>query len=154
MPNAVGLSQAEARAALVDAGFAVTTAQVNSDEPPGTVVAQDPAAGEKVEPGSKVRVNVSKGVASADVPSEVGNLVDEAESELTAAGFKTSVTRVESDEPVDTVVAQDPSSGQASKGSTVELSVSQGPPEVTTSETTVTVPTTPETVTTDATTSP
>jgi serine/threonine-protein kinase len=152
VPNAVGKTQSEARSALVAAGFTVTTAQVASSEPAGTVTAQDPAAGAKVAPGSKVRINVSKGVGSANVPSEIGNTVDQAQSELVAAGFKTAVTRVQSDQPVDTVVAQDPSSGQARKGSTVKLSVSQGPPAATTD--TTTVPTTTDTVTTVTTTSP
>ena len=51
VPNAVGKTQAEARTVLVAAGFTVTTAQVVSDEPAGTVTAQDPAAGAKVRPG-------------------------------------------------------------------------------------------------------
>ena len=88
VPNAVGLSQVDARSKLVNAGFAVTTAQVFSDQPAGTVVAQDPAAGEKVAPGSKVRLNVSKGPARVDVPSEVGSTVDQAQSALAAEGLK------------------------------------------------------------------
>jgi beta-lactam-binding protein with PASTA domain len=143
VPNAVGLAQSEARSQLVKAGFAVTTAQVFSDQPAGTVVAQDPAAGERVTPGGKVRLNVSKGAGRVDVPSEVGNTVDQATSDLAAAGFKPAVSRVPSDQPVDTVVAQNPSGGQARKGSTVRLNVSQGPSTATTTQstTTTTVPT-------------
>ena len=148
VPNAVGKTQAEARTVLVAAGFTVTTAQVVSDEPAGTVTAQDPAAGAKVAPGSKVRINVSKGVGTADVPSQIGNTVDDAQAALVAAGFKTAVTRVASGEPADTVVAQDPSSGQASKGSTVQLSVSQGPAATTDATTTTTQPATTDTTTT------
>ena len=150
VPNAVGMSQSEARGALVDAGFTVTTAQVVSSEPSGTVTAQDPAAGAKAAPGSRVRINVSKGVGTADVTSQIGNTVDDAQAALVAAGFKTAVTRVASDQPADTVVAQDPSSGQASRGSTVQLSVSQGPATTTTDTTTTTTQpaTTDTTVTT------
>ena len=72
VPNAVGLRQSDARSQLVEAGFTVTTAQVFSDQPSGVVVAQDPAAGEKVAPGTKVRLNVSKGSGEVDVPSVVG----------------------------------------------------------------------------------
>jgi beta-lactam-binding protein with PASTA domain len=143
--NAVGLPQSEARGKLVDAGFAVTTAQVFSDQPTGTVVAQDPAAGARVAPGTKVRLNVSKGSGDSDVPSEVGNTLDQAESELAAQGFKPSVTRVPSDQPLDTVVAQSPSAGKARKGSTVRLSVSEGPQAATTQETTTTTTTVPAT---------
>jgi beta-lactam-binding protein with PASTA domain len=133
--NAVGLPQAEARSQLVKAGFAVTTAQVFSDQPAGTVVAQDPAAGERVAPGAKVRLNVSKGAGSVDVPDETGTLVDQASSDLAAKGFKPVVTRVASDEPIDTVVSQSPASGQARKGATVQLNVSEGPPAATTTTT-------------------
>ena len=152
VPNAVGDTQSDARSRLVEAGFTVTTAQVFSDQPAGTVVAQDPAAGERVAPGAKVRLNVSKGSNEIDVPSEVGKTVDEAESDLAAQGFKSAVTRVESDEPIDTVVEQDPSGGQARKGSTVQLSVSEGPPAETTTETTTT--TVPATTGSTTTTSP
>jgi serine/threonine-protein kinase len=153
--NAVGLMQSDARSQLVKAGFTVTTAQVFSDQPTGTVVAQDPAAGEKVAPGAKVRLNVSKGSGEVDVPSEVGNTVDDAESDLAAQGFKTVVTRVASDEPIDTVVTQSPSGGQARKGATVRLSVSEGPAtETTPAETTTTTTTVPATTASTTTTSP
>jgi serine/threonine-protein kinase len=152
VPNAVGLRQSEARSQLVDAGFTVTTAQVFSDQPSGVVVAQDPAAGEKVAPGTKVRLNVSKGSGEVDVPSVVGTTVDEAQSDLDAQGFKSTVTRVASDQPVDTVVAQSPSSGSARKGSTVRLSVSEGPPADTTTTETTTTTTVPATTTSTTTT--
>jgi beta-lactam-binding protein with PASTA domain len=139
VPNAVGLAQSEGRSQLVKAGFAVTTVQVFSDQPPGTVVAQEPAAGEHSAPGTKVRLNVSKGAASVDVPSEVGTLVDQAQSDLAAKGFKPAVVRVASDQPIDTVVSQSPAGGQARKGATVRLNVSEGPSTGTTT-TTTTVP--------------
>lgn len=155
VPNAVGLPQSEGRSQLVKAGFAVTTAQVFSDQPAGAVVAQDPAAGAHVAPGTKVRLNVSKGVARVDVPSEVGTLVDQAQSDLSAKGFKPTVVRVASGQPIDTVVSQSPAGGQARKGATVQLSVSEGPPTTTTGTTTTTTTTVPATTTgTTTTTSP
>jgi eukaryotic-like serine/threonine-protein kinase len=152
--NAVGLTQSEARSKLVGAGFTVTTARVFSDQPAGTVVAQDPAAGEHVSPGAKVRLNVSKGSGEVEVPSEIGSTVDQAQSDLAAQGFKPSVTRVASDQPLDTVVAQSPSAGKARKGSAVRLSVSEGPPTATTDTTTTdsTTTTAPATTTSGATT--
>jgi eukaryotic-like serine/threonine-protein kinase len=152
--NAVGLPQSDARSKLVQAGFAVTTAQVFSDQPTGTVVAQDPAAGEHVSPGAKVRLNVSKGSADVEVPNEVGSTVDQAGSDLAAQGFKPAVTRVASDQPIDTVVAQSPASGKARKGSTVRINVSEGPQTTTTSATTTTTTTVPTTSTSATTTSP
>jgi beta-lactam-binding protein with PASTA domain len=146
VPNAVGRTQADARDQLVAAGFSVTTAEVFSDQPTGTVVAQDPAAGVRTAPGTKVRINVSKGSASVSVPSEVGSTVGDATASLEAKGFKVETTLVASSEAADTVVAQSPSGGGAPKGSTVQLNVSQGP-----STDTTTTPTTPTTPTTDTT---
>ena len=138
VPNAVGLPQSEARSQLVKAGFTVTTAQVFSAQAAGTVVAQDPAAGAHSAPGTKVRLNVSKGAARVDVPSEVGVIVDQAQSDLAAKGFKPTVVRVASDQPIDTVVSQSPSGGQARKGAGVQLNVSEGPQTATTTGTTTT----------------
>ena len=47
MPNAVGLTDSTARDRLVAAGFKVTETRVFAKDPPGTVVAQDPAAGSR-----------------------------------------------------------------------------------------------------------
>jgi beta-lactam-binding protein with PASTA domain len=139
VPNAVGLPQGDARSRLVGAGFKVTTAQVFSTQAAGEVVAQAPGAGEHVAPGAKVRINVSKGSADVDVPSVVGSTVTEAQSDIAANGLKPVVTHVASEQPVDTVVAQSPSGGQARKGSSVELSVSEGPQTTTEPAATVTV---------------
>jgi len=87
VPNAVGLAQAAARDVLVQAGFSVTTVEISSDQPNGMVVAQDPAAGTRVAPGTKVRINVSKGSADVAVPSEVGSTVDDAKARMVVAGF-------------------------------------------------------------------
>jgi serine/threonine-protein kinase len=152
VPNAVGRSQADARDQLVSAGLSVTTAEVFSDQPTGTVVAQDPAAGVRASPGTKVRINVSKGSASVPVPSQVGSTVADATANLEAKGFKVATTLVASSEAADTVVAQSPAGGSAPKGATVQLSVSQGPAADTTA--TPTTPTTPTTGTTSTDTVP
>jgi eukaryotic-like serine/threonine-protein kinase len=147
VPNAVGRSQADARDALVQAGFSVTTAQVFSSEASGTVVAQDPAAGTRAPPGSRVRINVSKGAASVEVPNQVGNTVEQATTDLQAQGFRVELTRVSSSEAAGTAVAQSPAGGAAPKGSSVRLDVSSGPTDT---ATTPTVPTTTtDTTTTD-----
>ena len=116
----------------------MTTAEVFSDQKTGNVVAQDPAAGSKAAPGTKVRINVSKGAGNVQVTSQVGNTVDSAKANLEAQGFKVEVTMVPSNEAQNTVVAQSPAGGSAPKGSTVQLNVSQGP-----STDTTTTPTTP-----------
>jgi len=60
VPDVVGSPESEATAALRAAGLEVTVANVPSDQPPGTVVAQDPAGGAEADEGSTVRVNVAE----------------------------------------------------------------------------------------------
>jgi serine/threonine-protein kinase len=152
VPNAVGVAQSDARDRLVAAGFTVKSVPVSSDQPVGTVVAQAPAAGEKADRGTAVRINVSKGSATASVPSEVGQTSDAAQRDLAAKGFKPSIVQVASDQPAGTVVAQSPSGGQSRKGTSVQLSVSKGPDATTTPATTVTTSTTAQTTTSPSTT--
>ena len=152
VPNAVGVAQAEARDRLVAAGFLVKSVSVSSDQPVGTVVAQAPAAGQKIDRGTTVRINVSKGSATANVPSEVGVASAAAQQDLASKGFKPSVVQVPSDQPTGTVVAQSPSGGQARKGASVQLNVSQGPAATTTTTPATTTGTTPATTTTAPTT--
>ncbi|HET6171352.1 MAG TPA: PASTA domain-containing protein [Gaiellales bacterium] len=145
VPNAVGVAQGVARDRLVAAGFKVKSVAVSSDQPVGTVVAQAPAAGEKTARGTSARINVSKGRATANVPSEVGQTSEVAQQALAAKGFRPTITKVPSDQPTGTVVAQNPSGGQARKGASVQLNVSTGP-----AATTTTPVTTPTTTTTTA----
>ncbi|HUH15918.1 MAG TPA: PASTA domain-containing protein [Gaiellaceae bacterium] len=60
VPDVVGSPEEQATAALRAAGFEVNVANVPSDEPVGTVVAQDPAGGVEADEGSTVRVNVAE----------------------------------------------------------------------------------------------
>jgi beta-lactam-binding protein with PASTA domain len=57
----VGLSRADATRTIVNEGLTPAVFEVPSSEPAGTVVAQAPAGGTRIEAGSPVRVNVSAG---------------------------------------------------------------------------------------------
>ena len=61
VPALQGLTQANAVAAIENAGLVPVVIRVPSSEPQGTVIAQDPPRGQKVSRGSKVRINVSQG---------------------------------------------------------------------------------------------
>ena len=126
VPNAVGLSEADARDRLVAAGLQVTSVGVFSDADPGQVVAQTPAAGASAAKGSAVRINVSKGTKMVTVPSVVGSTEPDAVSQVKAAGLQPNVVSVPSAQPAGTVVAQHPTGGQAERGSFVRLNVSKG----------------------------
>ena len=127
VPNAVGLPESQARDRLVAAGFQVTTRDVFADDPPGTVVAQEPAAGADAASGAEVAINVSKGTGLVEVPNVVGLSRSEAEADIESAKLQPNVVVVPSDQAEGTVVAQHPVGGTAKEGSTVRLNVSQGP---------------------------
>jgi serine/threonine-protein kinase len=68
VPDVVGLSEAEARATLEEAGLEVVgvSEEETADVPAGIVVRSEPAGGTAVEPGSGVALVVSSG------PSDTG----------------------------------------------------------------------------------
>ena len=127
VPNAVGVSETEARDRLAAVGLTATVVEVPSDDVAiGDVIAQSPAAGTQVAKGEAVRLNVSTGSAVTTVPNLVGTTQTDAQAQLQAAGLKANIVPVPSPEPTGTVVAQNPSSGQAPRGSAVRLNVSSG----------------------------
>jgi serine/threonine-protein kinase len=80
-----------------------------------------------------VTLVVSDGPAPVDVPDVTGRPEAEATAVLTAAGLLVEVdpARVEDDAvPAGSVVSQAPGPGQAERGSTVRLVISDGPPLV------------------------
>jgi eukaryotic-like serine/threonine-protein kinase len=135
VPSVVGKSRDTAVKELTERDLDATVVEVNSpDRPAGIVTAQDPRAGTVLVAGSSVRINVSKGPKPIAVPNVVGSSYEVAAAQLQSAGFTVGRVDVESGRPAGEVVAQTPpGNSTASRGSSVTLSVSQGP-------TTVTVP--------------
>jgi serine/threonine-protein kinase len=135
VPDLVGMTEAGAANALEQAGLKVgRVVSVQTDEgPAGTVVAQDPAAGEEVAEGELVALTLSSGAspsppATSDVPDVVGSTQAEAEQALNAAGFAVVVVNESSLTPAGEVVSQSPTGGVIAKpGSTVRITVSTGP---------------------------
>ena len=140
VPEVIGESRDDAIAALTRANLQWRVVEVFSKEEPGTVVGQDPQAGERVEVGTRVRINVSKGEQPVVVPAVVGDPFETAASRLQAVGLNVERRNVDSDEPEGTVVGQDPAGNtQLAPGSTVIVRVSRGPrlesvPDVTTQD--------------------
>jgi serine/threonine-protein kinase len=128
VPSVIDKSQTDAVAILTRAGVKVRLHEVPSSKPAGTVLAQDPPAETKIETGSIVHVNVSKGPPSVSVPNVVGLPIDQASSSLKGLGFTVAVTPVDSDQPANTVINQSPPANQSvGKGSVVNLTISKGP---------------------------
>jgi beta-lactam-binding protein with PASTA domain len=130
VPSVVGKTRDDAVATLTNAGLIPKVFQIHSSKTPDTVTAQDPQGGTKVLKGSRVRINVSTGPRPVSVPYVVGLPFDQASSQLQNAGFAVARENVDSNQPADTVVDEQPS-GSAPPGSTIKLSVSKGPKQST-----------------------
>jgi eukaryotic-like serine/threonine-protein kinase len=129
VPKVVGMDYADAVDALNDAHLDVRKREVFSNKREGRVVTQDPPAGEVVDEGTTVVLEVSKGLETVAVPDVLNQTEASARSELDAAGFAVQVIEAASDTaPEGFVSAQSPDPGtEAAKGATVTITVSTGP---------------------------
>ena len=128
VPDVVGASEDDARAALEDAGLSAgnVTEQENADEEPGTVLEQDPAAGGEVDRGSAVNLVVAAAPAEVEVPDVLELPEDDARSDLEDAGFQVRVSDQTVDDPAEDGVVQDQAPGpgeERAEGSTVRITV-------------------------------
>ena len=131
VPSVVGDQATDAVASITERGLKADVHDINSEKPTGTVTGQDPAPGTRVVKGTKVRINVSQGPKPIAVPPVVGVPYEQAAGQLQGAGFAVARRDVESNDPKDTVVQEDPSANTlAPKGSTVTLYVSKGPKDL------------------------
>ena len=131
VPAVKGKTWSDAQQELTDAGFKPEEHFVPGGKTRGIVSATDPPAGTAAPKGSTVRVNVYSGPAPAIVPSVVGLSLADAIAKLRAEGLNPNPTIVSSDAPQNQVIHQDPAPGtKATKGSSVALQVSNGPPQV------------------------
>ncbi len=134
VPEVVGVSRASAESALSGAGFevAVDTAESTAAEE-GLVLEQSPRAGERAESGSEVGITVGTGPSLVEVPNLYGTTPAEAEGILADASLRLGIPVAEpsSDVTEGTIFYQNLPAGQGVEpGSSVNVSVSTGPPEV------------------------
>jgi serine/threonine-protein kinase len=90
VPDVAGRTEAEARTILTDAGFSdvqITTEEVDSSQPPGTVVATTPGAASPASSDTRIVLQISGGVGEVVVPNVRGRTADDAEAVLRSAGF-------------------------------------------------------------------
>jgi len=128
VPDVTNLTTAAAHSQLHNAGLEFNDDQVTSDQPKGTVIAQDPAGGTPVNKGSSVTLTISKGPDTAPVPnvSGQGQTPDQATSTLQGAGFKVQVKEIPTKDQTQDgkVIRQRPQPGtQLKKGRTVVIYV-------------------------------
>jgi eukaryotic-like serine/threonine-protein kinase len=133
VPDVVGLDYADAVDKLNEFNLNARKREVFSKKPAGQVVAQNPRADAIVPEDSTVVLRVSKGQATATVPSVIGQSESSATDILQAAGFKVQSVQSPCDsQPSGLVCAQSPDGGtEATKGSTVTITVSTGPSSTT-----------------------
>jgi serine/threonine-protein kinase len=132
VPYVVGIPQANAESLIQDRGLVPQVRRVsNADVPEGTVFAQKPTEGTKVDKQTLVRIDVSSGKPQVTIPSVVGQSIQDAVAELTRAGLDAQVVEVNSDRDQGTVTAQSPSPGTVVvEGTRVRINVSKGPKPV------------------------
>jgi len=95
------------------------------------VFKQDPQPGERIEKGNYVTIFSSLGPPKTDVPSVVGEKLDQALEDLRRANLKWRIRRIDSNQPQDEVVSQLPTAGASVQQETaVTLRVSNGPKPV------------------------
>jgi beta-lactam-binding protein with PASTA domain/predicted Ser/Thr protein kinase len=128
VPDVVGESEDNARSTLEDSGLRVgrVTEKESPDEEPGTVLEQDPAAGEQVDRDTSVALVVASEPPDVAIPDVLDLSEDEARTALEDAGFEVLVR----DRPVTTpdeegvVLDQAPDAGEERpEGSRVRIAV-------------------------------
>jgi serine/threonine-protein kinase len=124
VPDVGGETEDNARSAIESAGLRVgKVTEEESDEDPGTVIAQSPAAGKQVAKGETVNLTVAKAVK---VPDVVDQAEDDATTTLEDAGFKVRVRdRATTNPEEDGVVLEQSPEGdeERPKGSRVTIIV-------------------------------
>jgi eukaryotic-like serine/threonine-protein kinase len=149
VPDVTSQSRSTAVSTLRGAGLVPSVVNVPSPQAGGIVVAQRPLGGKRVQEGSKVQLNVSRGPAAPtttttgtssppspppagattrSVPDVTGQRQEAAQRTLNGAGYKAGVVYVPSADPQGTVVSQSPAGGLTRRtGTRIQLNVSLGP---------------------------
>jgi beta-lactam-binding protein with PASTA domain/tRNA A-37 threonylcarbamoyl transferase component Bud32 len=128
VPTVLGQSEQQARATLENDGFEVAVEQASSPKPNGTVLRQDPRAGEQADKGSTVTIIVSIGQGSAIVPLVAKVPEHQAVKELQDKGFLVKAVKRHSNtiDPGLAIETQPPAGTRLGRGRTVTLFVSTG----------------------------
>ena len=134
VPNLIGEQDADADAQLRAIGLVADfEAEDDPDVPAGTVIDQDPEAGEELPRGSAVRLTVSNGPGTEAIPDVQGMTPAEAANVLGRAGFEVAFAEEPSDQVDEgTVTRTDPPAGtELPRGETVTVYESSGSASVT-----------------------
>ena len=128
VPDVQGLKWEGARAILEAAGLRFTLEeQKGAVAPEGTVIRQEPPAGQRVPAGSEVRLFIAGKPGTVRVPVLVNVRSDQARAALEQAGLQVTERVVWSTQPISTVLAQEPPpETEIPVGEVITLTVSGG----------------------------
>ncbi|MGY0008007.1 Stk1 family PASTA domain-containing Ser/Thr kinase [Micromonospora sp. I033] len=130
VPQLQGRTQADAQAALTQAGLRFTAGDPvqNTTCEKGTVVGQDPPFGQRVDKNSAVAVQICGGPKQVTIPNGLeGSQRANVESQLKTLGLTVDVDEVNDSAPKGIVIKVDPTEGsKVLEGSEVKLRVSKG----------------------------
>ena len=131
VPYLVGKSRSNAIAELEKKGLkAEIHEEFSSRAKPGTVYKVVPDGGVELRVGKSVTLFVSRGSEPVTVPDVVGKKLEDARRAIRAAGLSLGKTAEEFNETISKseVISQDPAGGsEATKTTTISLTVSKGP---------------------------
>ncbi|HET9248975.1 MAG TPA: Stk1 family PASTA domain-containing Ser/Thr kinase [Actinomycetota bacterium] len=134
VPDVVGEKRSQAISDLEEAGLEVGTITpvpaADDTQEPGTVLEQDPAAGDEVERGTPVDLTIVAAPDLVPIPDLEGASLEEAQSTLIGLGLEPGGPVEEPSDTVDEgdVTRTDPATGtEVEPGSTVTIFVSSGP---------------------------
>jgi len=148
VPDVVGQSRTGAESALTNAKLAVgeITKETSTEQSPGTVLEQSPAAGSSLPVGGKVNLTVAQAPTEVAIPNVVGQNEAQAAAALGRAGFTPQASTQTTTEAsqVGIVLKQSPAAGhKARKGATVTIAIGALAPQTTPTTTSPTPPATP-----------
>lgn len=134
MPLVVGKDVQTATTIIANAGFkaAPEIQKVQSNQPKGHVIKQNPLANAKVSEDAKVVLTVSDGPGDVQIPTVADLKAADAQSKLEKLGFKVSVRqKASADVDKGNAIGTDPAAGvSVVRGTEVTLFVSTGAPQV------------------------
>ncbi|MFW6203780.1 MAG: Stk1 family PASTA domain-containing Ser/Thr kinase [Actinomycetota bacterium] len=131
VPSVEGETQEDAERVIEDAGLTVGTVdftETDDEEEQGTVLSQNPPAGEELDQGSEVDLTVGQAPEEVRVPNVEGETRDEARDTLVDEGFEVEEQEQSSSEVEEgRVIETDPPGGTTVEpGSTITIIVSTG----------------------------
>jgi serine/threonine-protein kinase len=133
VPRLVNLTEAQARAAIGDAGLTVSNVEFDNSDTvaAGNVISQQPQPDSYVDPGTGVEITLSAGKPQVGVPNVVGMQLKDAKAALEQAGLVAKPQVRESDEQKNKVLESNPAPGiKLDSGQPVTLYYSDGPEQV------------------------